>query len=81
MSYTAFAWSTAMKRNRCLTSDGFDVRSAQADHPACDGLGIDPENLFAWSARARRETEYFLNGHIRDGTKGWPVLSARRSVA
>lgn len=69
-----------MKRNCCLTSDGFDVRTVQVDQPACGGLAIDPENLFAWSARARRETEYFLNGHIRDATKGWPPLSAPRRI-
>ncbi len=70
-----------MKRNGCLTFDGCDERPVHVELGACDGLAIDHENLFAWSARARRETECFLNGHIRDATKGWPVLSARRIVA
>lgn len=41
---------------------------------------IDHENLFAWGARARRETECFLNGHIRDATMGWPMLGASRRI-
>ncbi len=72
-----------MKRNCCLISEGCDTRSVQVDLPAHETLTIDYENLFAWGARARRETECFLNGHIRDGTKGWPVISdvPRRIVA
>jgi hypothetical protein len=80
MRATVFAWSTAMKRNCYLMSDGRDDRSVRVDLSACEGLAIDHENLFAWGARARRETECFLNGHIRDGSKGWPVLSAPRRI-
>jgi hypothetical protein len=69
-----------MKRNCCLVSDGRDTCSGRVDLPAGDGLAIDYENLFAWGARARRETECFLNGHIRDTTRGWPVLSAPRRI-
>ncbi|HQN34784.1 MAG: hypothetical protein GXY19_02420 [Phycisphaerae bacterium] len=69
-----------MKRNCSLMSDGREDRSVQADLSACESAATDYENLFAWSARARRETEYFLNGHIRDASAGWPTLSAPRRI-
>lgn len=69
-----------MKRNRSLMSDGREDRSVRIDPSACENAAADHENLFAWSARARRETECFLNGHLRDSSAGWPVLSAPRRI-
>jgi hypothetical protein len=65
-----------MKRNCCLLPDGRDDRSVRVDLSACKGPATDHENLFAWGARARWETECFLNGHMCDATKGWPLLGA-----
>lgn len=69
-----------MKRDCCALFDGCDDRLVQVDLTACEGLVMDHENLFAWGARARRETECFLNGHIRDATKGWPTLGVPRRI-
>ncbi|MDI9431579.1 MAG: hypothetical protein QM570_07660 [Planctomycetota bacterium] len=69
-----------MKRNCSPLCDGRDDRSIRVDLPACEGPAIDRDNLFAWGARVRRETESFLNGHIRDATMGWPMLGASRRI-
>lgn len=63
-----------MKRKCCPRFDGYGTRPVRVDLSACEGPPIDHENLFAWGARARWETECFLNGHMCDATKGWPLL-------
>lgn len=69
-----------MKQNCSRMSDGREDRSVQVDLSACQSVVIDAENIFAWGARARRETECFLNGHIRDTSAGWPMLSRPRRI-
>jgi len=36
---------------------------------------MDSEGLVALGQKAKRETEDFINSHIHDQTKGWPVFS------
>jgi hypothetical protein len=63
-----------MRLNVDLTEQRQD-RSMRADLQDRGYPTTDLENIFELGRRARQETERFINGHIHDSTKGWPVRS------
>ena len=64
-----------MRQNDDLTPGDRGSHAPQADLLDCDRPLMDSEHLVEMGHRARQEVERFINGHIADSTKGWPVLS------
>ena len=46
--------------------------------PEWKGRAVEPYELDKIAQKARRETEDFLNNHIQDPAKGWPVSCPSR---
>lgn len=54
---------------------------ARKEQSALEGKGqdMDSKELDKIAQKARRETEDFLNNHIHDSAKGWPVSCPSRA--
>ena len=64
-----------MRQDRDLTGDDTRGSTARIDPPDCGRSLPNPDPLVQMGHRARQEAERFINGHIADSTKGWPLLS------
>ena len=50
-----------------------DVRKQITDTPEGKGRGMNSEDTDIVGHKARREMEDFINQHLHDRAKGWPV--------
>jgi len=64
-----------MRQDCHLTPGDGPDHAARTDPRDQDRPVVDAENIADLGRRARQEAERFINGHIGDSTKGWPVRS------
>jgi len=61
-----------MRQNDCLKPG---ERAQRTEFGSQEYATAYRENIIELGHKARQEVECFINGHIDDSTKGWPILS------